>query len=211
MTVRQQTWEKTAQTIIKGLERRNMTGEYCPTAADALAAAKKFLVPGSSVSWGGSTTLSEIGLMDAIHASSCTLWDRHSTNDPEALREIYRQILFCDTYFMSTNAITLDGVLVNIDGNANRASALTFGPSKVVLVVGMNKVAPDVPSAVQRAQKIAAPINATRLGLQTPCTATGTCANCQSPDCICCQVVVTRRSRTPNRIHVILVGEALGY
>lgn len=211
MTFVQQTRANTAQTVIKGLERRNMTGEYCPTAQDALEAAKRFLIPGASVAWGGTATLEEIGFIDALRASQCKVLDRHAPDDPEEVREIYRQTLFCDTYFMSTNAITLDGILVNIDGNANRVAALAFGPSKVVIVAGMNKVAADLDSAVKRARNVAAPTNATRFGLDTPCTSLGRCANCQSADCVCCQVMITRRSRIPNRIHVILVGEELGF
>lgn len=211
MTFVQQTRAAAAKTIIKGLERRNMTGEYCPTAGDALEAAKRFLVPGTSVSWGGTSTLAEIGFLDAMKASQCEVLDRHASKDPEVVKDIYRKILFCDTYFMSTNAITMDGILVNIDGNANRVAALAFGPSKVVIVAGMNKVAPDLDSAIQRARNIAAPINSTRFGSGTPCVSLGKCANCQHEDCICCQIMVTRRSRLPNRIHVILVGEDLGF
>ncbi|MGM9536811.1 MAG: lactate utilization protein [Candidatus Onthomonas sp.] len=211
MTVMEQTRANAAKTLIKGLERRNMTGEYCSSRADALEAAKRFLVPGTSVSWGGTATLEEIGFLEAMKASECVVLDRHASSDPEKVREIYRQILFCDTYFMSSNAITMDGILVNIDGNGNRVSSLTFGPSKVVIVAGMNKVAPDLDSAIKRARNTAAPANATRFGLSTPCASLGKCANCQNEDCICCQVVVTRRSRIPGRIHVILVGEELGF
>lgn len=211
MTFVQQTRANAAKTILKGLERRNMTGEYCPTAEDARNAVRRFLLPGSTVSWGGSSTLAELGLIDEIRASQCKVLDRHASDDPEQVKEIYRQILFCDTYFMSTNAITMDGILVNIDGNANRVAALAFGPSKVVIVAGMNKVAPDLDSAIQRARNVAGPTNATRFGLDTPCTSLGKCANCQHEDCICCQIMITRRSRIPNRIHVILVGEELGY
>lgn len=211
MTFLQQTRAAAARTVLKALARRNMTGEYCPTAADALEAVKRFLIPGTSVSWGGSASLEEIGAMEAIRESGCTVLDRHAASSPEEEEEIYRRLLFCDTYFMSANAVTMDGVLVNIDGNANRVAALCFGPRKVVLVVGMNKVAADLESAVSRARNTAGPTNATRLGLSTPCVSVGRCCNCQSEDCICCQVVITRRSRRPNRIHVILVGEDLGF
>lgn len=211
MTFVEQTRAKTAQTIIKGLERRHMSGEYCPTVADALEAAKRFLVPGTSVAWGGTYTLDEIGFIEAMKASECKVLDRHAASTPEETKEIYRQTLFCDTYFMSTNAITMDGILVNIDGNANRVAALAFGPEKVVIIAGMNKVAPDLDSAVKRARNVAAPTNAVRFGLSTPCTALGKCANCNSDDCICCEIMITRHSRIPNRIHVILVGAELGF
>lgn len=210
MTPVEQTRAAAAQTIIKGLARRNMTGEYCPTRAEALEAAKAFLKPGTSVAWGGTHTLEDLGFFEVLQSSGCRILDRH-VSDPEAVKEIYRETLFCDTYFMSTNAITMDGILVNIDANGNRVAALAFGPSKVVVVTGMNKVAPDLDSAIKRARNVAAPINAARFQLSTPCTKVGKCANCQNEDSICCQVLITRRGRVPNRIHVILVGEELGY
>ncbi len=211
MTYLQQTRAVAAQTVLKGLERRNMTGEYCPTKADALAAVRRYLQPGRSVAWGGTASLEEIGGLEAIRASGCTVLDRHAAASEEEQEEIYRQILFCDTYFMSANAVTMDGVLVNLDGNANRVAALCFGPKQVVLIVGMNKVAADLDAALSRARNIAGPTNATRLGLNTPCVQVGRCCNCQSEECICCQVVITRRSRRPGRIHVLLVGEDLGF
>lgn len=211
MTPQEQAHALLAQTVIKGLKRRNMTGEYCATPAEALEAAKRYLAPGRSVAWGGSATLEAIGLIDAIQASGCTVLDRHAPTDPEAVREVYRQTLFCDTYFMSSNAISQDGQLVNIDGNGNRVASLIFGPAQVVVIAGMNKVAPDLDSAIKRARNSAAPANSIRFGLSNPCTVTGSCADCQSPDSICCQFVVTRRSRIAGRIHVILVGAELGF
>ena len=211
MTPLEQTRFNLAQTVIKGLERRNMTGEYCATLADAKEAVGRFLIPGTSVACGGSMTLGELGFVEAAKAAGCNFLDRFAAATPEEQKEIFKEILFCDTYFMSTNAITQDGVLVNIDGNCNRISALSFGPEKVVVVAGMNKVAPDLDSAVKRARNSAAPANCVRLGLNTPCAQLGKCADCSSPDCICCQFLITRRSRTKGRIHIILIGEELGY
>jgi hypothetical protein len=116
-----------------------------------------------------------------------------------------------DVFLASANAITEDGVLVNIDGNSNRVSAIAYGPKKVVLIVGMNKVAADIDSAMKRARNEAAPINAQRFGLNTPCAKTGSCMNCKSPDTICCQFLITRYSRHKDRIHVILVNDDLGF
>ena len=116
-----------------------------------------------------------------------------------------------DYFLMSTNAITMDGELVNIDGRSNRVSCLCWGPQNVIIIAGMNKVALDVESALKRVRNFAAPPNAVRLNKNTPCAQTGKCADCYSPDCICSQIVITRRSSTPNRIKVILVGEELGY
>ena len=211
MTPLEQSRCNLAQTVIKGLERRNMTGEYCATRDDAKAAIARFLIPGTSVAAGGSATLGELGFAEAAKAAGCNFLDRFAAATPEEQREIFKEILFCDTYFMSTNAITQDGVLVNIDGNCNRISALAFGPEKVVVVAGMNKVAPDLDSAVKRARNEAAPPNCIRLGLDTPCTKLGKCADCSSPDCICCQFLIPRRSRVKGRIHVILVGQDLGF
>jgi hypothetical protein len=114
-------------------------------------------------------------------------------------------------FLASTNAITEDGVLVNIDGNSNRVSAIAQGPKKVVLIVGMNKVCSDVDGALKRARNVAAPINAQRFGLNTPCAKTGACMDCKSPDTICCQILITRFSRHKDRIHVILVNGNLGF
>ena len=116
-----------------------------------------------------------------------------------------------DVFLASANAITEDGVMVNLDGNANRVSAMAFGPKKLVLIVGMNKVCPDLDSAMKRARTVAAPINAQRFGLSTPCSKTGSCMDCKSPDTICCQMLITRFSRHPGRIHVILVNDMLGF
>ena len=116
-----------------------------------------------------------------------------------------------DFFLMSANAMTEDGILVNIDGNANRVSALAQGPRKVIVIAGMNKVCDDVDGAMKRARNVAAPINAQRFGLNTPCAKTGACMDCKSPDTICCQFLITRFSRHQGRIHVILVNDNLGF
>ncbi|MEG0590187.1 MAG: lactate utilization protein, partial [Lachnospiraceae bacterium] len=116
-----------------------------------------------------------------------------------------------DYFFMSSNAITIDGELVNIDGNGNRVACLIHGPKHVILIVGMNKVVSDVANGMTRIRNMATPANAARLGTKTPCQKTGCCGNCLSPDCMCCEVVITRKSRHEGRIKVILVGEELGY
>ena len=116
-----------------------------------------------------------------------------------------------DVFLASCNALTEDGVLVNIDGNANRVSAIAQGPKKVIFIVGMNKVCDDVDGALKRARNVAAPINAQRFGLSTPCAKTGSCMDCKSPDNICCQFLITRYSHHEGRIHVILVNDNLGF
>ena len=140
-----------------------------------------------------------------------TLLDRSKASSPEEVAEIYHQALSADYYFMSSNAITLEGELINTDGTGNRVAALIYGPKNVILLAGMNKVAHTLEEGIMRVRNVASPINANRLGRKTPCASTGSCADCLSPDCICSHTVITRRSAPANRIKVILIGEALGY
>ena len=206
------TYEIQASTIIKALEKRNMKGCYCPDCSAAVKQAGELLFDGACVAFGGSMSLSECGIKDMLQSrTDIRLLDRSKAKTPEETSRIYHDALNSDVYFMSSNAITLDGELVHIDGTGNRVAALIYGPRKVVLVVGMNKVVPTVADAVRRVHNVATPPNCIRLGKQTPCAATGVCHDCLSPDCICSQTVITRRSGTADRIHVILVGEALGY
>lgn len=211
MTPREQYNAATAATILKHLELHGMTGSYAASRAEAQEQISAFLQPGLAVSFGGSMTLTELGFFDLAEASGCTLIDRRKAGDAEELRAIYQQSFAADVFFLSANAITLDGKLVNVDGNGNRLACLIFGPKKVVVVVGMNKVCRDEASAIERIHTTAAPINCVRLGMNTPCAATGKCGDCHGPDCICAQTVITRHCRPAGRIHVILVGEALGY
>lgn len=200
--------ELAAAKIIKGLQSRNMTGYYAADKEEALKVALSLIPQGASVTMGGGMSVFEIGLVDALKAGDYRFIDRAEYATP---REAMLLAYDADVFLASTNAITEDGILVNIDGNANRVSAMAYGPKKVVLVVGMNKVAPDLDSAMKRARSVAAPTNAQRFGLNTPCSRTGTCADCKSADTICCQFLITRYSRHNDRIHVILVGDSLGY
>jgi len=197
-----------AQTVIKGLESRNMTGYFAKDKDEALRIALSLIPEGSSVTKGGSMSVSEIGLEEALKMGNYNYLDRDRAEDKRAAA------LFAydaDVYLGSVNAISNDGVLINIDGNSNRVSAYAFGPKKLILIVGMNKVAGDVDSALKRARNSAATANAQRFNLATPCAKTGTCMNCKSPDTICCQFLITRFSRHKDRIHVILVDEELGF
>ena len=212
MTIKEQYYETTADTIIKRLAARQMEGFYCATRKEACEKALSFAKAGTSASFGGSMTLEETGILAGLRSrKDITLLDRATGKNPEEVAKIMHEALSCDTYYMSTNAITTDGELVNIDGNGNRVAALIYGPKQVVIVAGINKVVPDVPGAVSRVRNRATPPNCIRLNKNTPCAATGVCADCFSPDCICNQIVVTRRSGNPDRIKVILVGEDLGY
>ena len=149
--------------------------------------------------------------MDAIHNGDYELIDRAEAKTPQEHRAMYARIVCSDYYLMSSNAVTLDGELVNVDGNANRVACLCQGPQHVILVVGMNKIAATVEDAIHRIHTCACPPNAIRVGAETPCSKTGVCADCLSPDCICCQTVITRKSRHNGRIIVLLVGEELGF
>lgn len=211
MTPMQEFYEKQASIIIKNLEKRNMEGYYCPDSKSAVKKAMSFLPDCAVVSWGGSMSLTECGMMDALKASGLTLIDRSQAVTPEETKAMYRQALSADYYFMSSNAITLDGKLVNIDGTGNRVAALTYGPDHVILLVGMNKAAKDEASALERIHTQAAPPNAMRLKMKTPCGLTGVCSDCTSKECICSQTLIIRYNRFKERIKVILIGENLGY
>ncbi len=150
----------------------------------------------------------EIGLVDALKSGDYRFIDRDAVEDKRAAMLAAYD---ADVFLASCNAITEDGVLVNIDGNSNRVSAIAQGPKKVVFIVGMNKVCPDPDAALKRARNVAAPTNAQRFGLSTPCAKTGSCMDCKSPDTICCQFLITRFSRHKDRIHVILVNDSLGF
>lgn len=200
-----------AKEIIKGLESRNMTGYYVATKEEALEKALELIPEGASVTKGGSMSVIEIGLHDALKNGNYNYCDRDSCKNQEEKRAAELFAYDADVFLGSTNAITEDGVLVNIDGNSNRVSAYAYGPRKLILIVGMNKVASDIDHAIKRARSEAATINTERFGINTPCTKTGKCMDCKSPDTICCQFLITRASRHKDRIHVILVNENLGF
>ena len=200
-----------SERVIKGLESRHMHGYYAENADEALKIALDLIPEGSSVGYGGSMTIDALGLKEALENGNRRLIRRELAKTPEEQRAVYQEIYGADVFLSSSNAMTEDGMLVNIDGSGNRVSCICFGPSKVVMVVGMQKIQKDLDSAMKYARNTVAPANNIRLGLPNPCTKTGTCMNCLSPDSICSQFLVTRVSRFPDRIHVILVNEELGY
>lgn len=211
MSSKKQYYETLADTLIDKFNKRGIEGYYCDNANEALITAKRFLTPGCSISWGGSETLNELGLLTDLKASDYILYDRTTAKTEEERTAIYSKTVTADYYFMSSNAITLDGQLVNIDGLGNRVACLITGPKNVIVIAGMNKIVTDVNTGIERIRNMASPPNAIRLGNQTPCAEIGKCANCFVDDCICCQIVITRKSRIPGRIKVILVGEELGF
>ena len=197
-----------AQQVIKGLQSRNMGAVYAENAEEALRLALELIPEGSTVTMGGAMSAHEIGLVQALKDGNYRFIDRDAMADKRAAMLAAYD---ADVFLTSANAITNDGILVNIDGNANRVSAIAQGPRKVIAIVGMNKVCPDLDTAMKRARHVAAPMNAQRFGLSTPCAKTGACFDCKSPDTICCQFLITRFSRHPGRIHVVLVNENLGF
>ena len=208
---KQKYYENVANTIIKNLSKRQMEGYYCKDSKTAIKKALELMPEGSSIGWGGSMTLIETGLLEAIKNGKYKVIDREKAQTPGDQRKTYGEICCADYFLMSTNAITLEGELINIDARGNRVSFLCYGPQNVIILAGMNKVVPDVESGFKRVRNIASPPNAVRLNKKTPCTITGKCENCYSTDCICGQFVMTRHSIIPNRIKVILIGEELGY
>ena len=204
-------YENLADSIIEKFNKRGIEGYYCENAEEALLTAKRFLTPGCSISWGGSETLNELGLLEELGDSDYTIYDRATAKTPEERSAMYSKIVASDYYFMSSNAITLDGQLVNIDGTGNRVACLITGPKNVIIIAGMNKVVTDVETGIERVRNMASPPNCVRIGAKTPCAELGKCTNCLVDDCICCEIVITRKSKIPGRIKVILVGEELGY
>ena len=199
--------EKLAETVIKGLQSRNMSGYYAASKEEALKQALELIPAESTISMGGCMSAYEIGLINALESGNYHYLDRSKMEPREGLLAAYDS----DIFLSSTNAITNDGILVNIDGNSNRVSCIAQGPKKVIFIVGMNKVCADLDSAMKRARNVAAPINAQRFDIKTPCKETGKCFDCKSPDTICCQFLITRYSKHIGRIHVILVNDDLGF
>ena len=198
--------ELLAATVIKGLKSRNMTGYYAKDKEEALKIALE-LIPDSSIAMGGCMSANEIGLISALEQGKYNYMDRAKMEPREALLAAYD----ADIFLSSANAMTDDGVIVNIDGNANRVSCIAQGSKKVVFIVGINKICSDMDSAMKRARNVAAVANTQRFDINTPCKITGKCSDCKSPDTICCQFLITRYSRHKDRIHVILVNDFLGF
>ena len=211
MKVREMRNEVLGNRVVKALESRNMEAYYVKTKEAALAKALELSPEGSSISWGGTMSAQEIGLTDALHKGKYDVYDREQVETREEKEKIAHQALNCDFFIGSTNALSEDGVLVNVDGNANRVAAFAYGPKNVLLIVGMNKVVKTEADAMSRARNEAAPINAQRFGVNTPCVKNGSCFNCKSPQCICCQILITRFSKVPKRTKIILVDENLGF
>ena len=211
MTPKEQRNERLAERMIKNLKRRNMEAFYCPTGKEAVKKVSELIADGSTVTWGGSMTIREMGIPQALkERKTLEVLDRDEVTDRTEVVKIYERAFTADVYLSSANAISEDGVIVNIDGNGNRVAAITWGPKKVIFVIGLNKVAQTVEAALARARSTAAPINSARFDIKTPCQTDGVCHNCNSPESICNYVHFLRNS--PHGKHVVvLVGEDFGY
>ena len=199
-------------TVVAALNKRFFDAYYVATKEEALAKALELIDPADVVGWGGSMTLDEVGLKDALKARGQKVMDRDAEPDPAKKKQLMRDIVAqADTFITSSNAITEDGQLLNVDNLGNRVAPLTFGPDNVVVIAGINKVVRDQEAAEDRIKTVAAPINMARIGFETPCFVTGKCSECLSPKSICASWVRTRKCTPPGRIKVILVGEDLGF
>lgn len=211
LTPRKMQYDKAGPKVAEALNKRHFEAYYCPDRAAAIEKVLELISPEDTVSWGGTLTIDELGLKDLLRARGQKLIDRDIAQSNEERVELMRQGLLADTFLTSSNAVTADGQLFNIDGNGNRVAAFCFGPKQVVVVAGMNKVAGDLDGAMRRAREVAAPMNAQRFPLKTPCVANGLCGDCKGPDSICAQIVTTRLCKPAGRIKVVLVGEDLGF
>lgn len=204
-------YSKRGEVLVKNLKKRHFDAVYCDTKEEALKQALVWIPEGSTVGWGGATSAQQIGLMTALNVGNYHTLDRDKCETAQEREKIAKDCLSADVFITGANALSMDGQMVNIDGNGNRVAAVIYGPDSVVVIVGMNKVTDDLESAITRARTVAAPINQQRFGLNNPCTVTGSCADCKSETCICNHIVVTRHCRPVGRIKFILVGEELGF
>ena len=204
-------YEKRAQILVKNLKSRHFEAYYCSDREEALAKALELIPKGASVGWGGALSAQQIGLMDVLKSGDYHAIDRDCASSPEERERIMKQCLTAQYFITGANALSLDGQMVNIDGNGNRVGAIIYGPDKVLVIAGMNKVMDSLEAAVNRARTVAAPMNKQRFPAQTPCEITGSCADCKSEGGICNQILITRNCKPAGRIQMILVGEELGF
>ena len=201
----------TAKSIIKHLERNGFEGYFCENSQQAQELVKSLVPKGASISWGGTETFKQSGVKEMLEQGDYVMLDRSTAQGPDEIREMYLKHLGSDCFFMSANALTVEGELVNVDGNSNRLACLLYGPKQVYVLVGMNKIVRDVDDGIKRVRTMTCPPNATRLHANTPCEVNGVCSACHSQNCMCCNVVVSRHNRHAGRVKVILIAEDLGF
>ena len=203
-------FEKRGQILVKNLRNRHFDAWYCDTKEDALAKVLELIPEGAKIGWGGVLSAQQIGLFDALRSGNYNLLDRDLGKTQEEREQMMKDALFSDVFLTGANGLSLDGQMVNIDGTGNRVGAIIYGPKKVIVIAGMNKVCDTLEEAVKRAREVAAPLNMMRFMKDTPCAATGKCGDCKAEGCICNQIVITRHCRPVGRIQFVLVGEQLG-
>ena len=204
--------EKKIEKTINNLKKNNINGYYVKDNDELINLIKDIAKEGEVVSVGGSMSLFESKVIELLRSGRYEFLDRYKKDlTQEDIKEIYRKSFFADTYFASANAITEDGKIFNVDGNGNRVAAILYGPDKVVLIVGVNKIVKNIEQAVARNRSISGPANAKRLNLSTPCVKTGQCMECKSEERICCEYTVIKRQRNPKRMHVIFINDTLGF
>lgn len=203
-------YEKRGEILVKNLRSRHFDAYYCASKEEALEKALELIPKGASVGWGGVMSAAQIGLLDAVRQGDYRAIDRERCTTQEEKLQAAKDAMFADVFLTSANGLSLDGEMVNIDGQGNRVAAIVYGPREVLVIAGMNKVSDTLEDAITRARTVAAPLNQQRFMLNNPCTATGTCADCKSETCICNQILITRHCRPVGRIKFILVGEDLG-
>ena len=211
MDPKQKFYNKRGELLVKNLRSRHYEAYYCETKEQALEKALELIPKGASVGWGGAMSAKQIGLLDAVNQGDYRAIDRDKAPNPAARKQAMKDCLLADVFITGANALSMDGQMVNIDGNGNRVAAIVYGPESILVIAGMNKVMDTLDAAVIRARTIAAPMNKQRFDLQTPCEVTGTCGDCKSEGCICNQILITRNSKPAGRIKMILVGEDLGF
>ena len=204
--------ERRIEKTIKNLEKNNIKGYYAKSNDELINIIKDIAKEGEMVSVGGSITLFETNVRDLLRSGRYNFLDRYEENLTSAdMKEIYRKTFYADTYFSSVNAITEEGEIFNVDGNGNRVAAMLYGPDKVILVVGANKIVKNIDEAVKRNKAVSGPANAKRLNTDTPCSKVGYCMDCKSNDRICCEYTVIKRQRTADRMNVIFINDVLGF
>ena len=203
-------YDKRGEILVKNLQKRHFEAYYCATKEDALKQVLSLMPEGSVVGWGGAVSAAQVGVQPAVHAGNYTVIDRDQFADPAEKLRCMRECFNADFFITGANALSLDGQMVNIDGNGNRVGPIVYGPGTILVIAGMNKVVDTLEDALRRARTVAAPMNKQRFASQTPCEITGVCTDCNSEGCICNQILVTRNCRPAGRIKFILVGEELG-
>lgn len=210
MDPKQKYYHKRGELLVKNLRSRHFEAYYCESREQALEKALELIPMGATVGWGGALSAKQIGLLDAMNNGNYNAIDRDKAPNPEQRKQAMKRCLLADVFITGANALSMDGQMVNIDGNGNRVAPIVYGPESIIVIAGMNKVMDTLDAAMIRARTVAAPMNKQRFDLQTPCEVTGTCGDCKSEGCICNQILITRNSKPAGRIKMILVGEDLG-